>query len=229
MRDRNSRVIARSKLQGGGIRAGILTGALFTLFLAGAEGQNTPAPPASPQAAPKVIVLPPDVILEQLSTRSGTREEGSSGLGSILTSAANEQITARKYTVLASADLHDLDVEAWLTQLQPFVYRLAQGAINDESRAILTHLKSLPSNYLIFVQVMHVKDGPGASWNSMTGAITSRMSSTQLQAALISTRTGQVIWKNESFNRKVFRTNDPKFAKFVDALYATLGNTGEGQ
>ena len=64
-------------------------------------------------------------------------------------------------------------------------------------------LAALPDDYLLLVQFVRVKQGPGGSWNPYSGAITSGMSTTSFQAALISTRTGQVAWKNEVLERTV--------------------------
>jgi hypothetical protein len=181
----------------------------------------------SPPASAKVIILQPQVVFEQLTNKSVLTQNVT--FESALTNAATASLSARKYTVVTLESLQQVDAIDLLKQLQPLTSRLARGAINDEAQQTLRYLAAFPDDYLILVQFMRVKEGPGGSWNPYSGAITSSMSSTLLQASLISTHTGQVVWKNEVLERKVFRANDPNFAKYLDLLYGTLAIRGGNQ
>jgi hypothetical protein len=196
------------------------------LAAAMAPAQEKRDPTVPSQATTTVIILPPQVVFEQLSYNPRYQNFGGVSFESALTNAANANLGAQKYILVAPESLRDPNAIDQLKQLQPLVSRLARGAINDEAQHILSQLGTLPDDYLILVQFIRVKEGPGGSWNPNTGAITSQMSSTLVQAALISTRTGKVTWKNEAFDRKVYRADDPRFAKFVDLLYKTLGSGG---
>jgi len=213
---------------------------LMTAVGAAQSAQPSPQPPRTT----KVIMLPPVVTVETLS-RGGQTGGLSGGLfgtsavggarglpknaspGSfeaVLMNAAKARLNGQGYTLLPIESVQDPSVSAWLGQLEPLTSRLAHGAINDDAQEILSRFATLPEGYLIFVQFMELKEGPGGSWNPNTGGITSAMSSTLVRAALISTRAGRVIWKGEDLERKLYRSDDAKFAKALDQLYSTLGN-----
>jgi hypothetical protein len=200
----------------------------MTVALAGALQRGSAAATPS-QSTAKVIVLAPQVTFEQLSAGSHARNSDSASFESALTSAANASLGTRKYALVAPESLQNSSAGDWLKQLQPLTSRLARGVVNEDAQHILSQFGTLPDDYLILVQFMRVKQGPGGSWNPYSGAITSGMSSTLLQAALISTRTGQVIWKNEVLERSQFSADSPKFAKSVDLLYSTLVAKGANQ
>jgi hypothetical protein len=192
-----------------------------------AGAQEKQAAPNPPQPAVKVIILPPQVVFEQLTAYSRGHNFGGVSFEPALFKAANTILSTQGYTVVMPESLQDnTNAIDWLTQLQPLTSRLSRGVINDEARQIFSHLGTLPENYLIFIQFMRIKEGPGGSWDPNTGAITSQMSSTILQAALISPRTGQVVWKNDVLERSVFRADSPKFTKSVNLLYSTLSTKG---
>lgn len=200
--------------------------ALILALLPAALAQQRTALANPTQPITSVIVLPPLVTYEQLSASSRGRYFSSGSFESALTNAARSNLSARNYTLVTPESLQNPNAVDWLNQLQSLTSRLARGAINDEAQQILDRLATLPGDYLIYVQFMRIKEGPGGSWNPNTGAITSQMSSTLVQVALISTRGGQVTWKNEVFERKALRVDDSKFTKLVNLLYQTLGTNG---
>jgi hypothetical protein len=178
---------------------------------------------AQSPSAQKVIVLPPQVSVDRLSAGSKSRDKGSAPFEPVLAQAAESHLQSQGYTLLDAANLSDPSLAGPVAQLQPLVSRLARGALSDETQPSLSRLAALPGDYLVFAQVMKVKEGPGASWNSFTGQITTAISSTVLQAALISPRTGRVLWKNEEMERKIFRPEDAHFARLLESLYTSLG------
>lgn len=207
-----------------GTFAGIIAVSSLASLRAGAQEKQ--APPNPPQATTMVIVLPPQVVTERLSENSSARNQGNESFETALRNAANAEISRHQYSMVAAESLQNPDAIVWLKQLEPLTSRLARGAINDDAQLILAHFKTLPQDYLILVQFMKIKSAPGASYDAWSGAITSGMSSTLLQAALISTRTGQVSWKNEVLVRKLFPATDPRFAKSIETLYQTFSTGG---
>ena len=171
---------------------------------------------------PKMIVLPPQTSFRQ--TGNSAPAGGLAPYESVLVRTANSEAVARKYTPVTPEDLRDSEATAWFTQLHPLISRVVKGSINDDARQILGHLSKLPANGLILVQYFRVEAGPGGSWNPISGAITSSMSSMLLQAVLISVETDQITWKNEVLERKLMRADDPKFIKMIESLYQTLPN-----
>jgi hypothetical protein len=204
------------------------------------EKQDAPNPQ---RAITKVIILPPEVVFEgfagtpfvpsvpvptntfAMSLNGAVVPVLTNTFGPALTNAANVNLNTRKYTVVTPESLQDPKAIEWLKQLQPLTSRLARGAINDEAQQILSHLGALPEDYLILVQFMRAKEITPV-WQSPP-VMTSPMSSTLLQAALISTRTGRVVWKNEVLKWELYPAADsPKFAKSIHLLYSTLGAKG---
>lgn len=182
---------------------------------------NAPA-----KAENKVIVLPPLIEFETLQANARDRASHTGSIESFearLLTTANETLKARRFTAVAPETLQNTAADERLKQLQPLSSRLARGIVNEEAKAMLNDLAALTENSAVLVQLLKIKTGPGSSWNPWTGQITSAMSSTILQVALISSQTGKVLWKNESIARKVYRADDPKFAKWLETVYETLG------
>ncbi len=199
----------------------------LVLLLAGILDTQSVAE-GSAEMTSKVLILPPQIVLEQLSGSARASEQSSGPFESALTNAAISELKSRQYLAIEPEALDNSEAVDSLKKLRPFTRRLAHGVFNDETQRAVGHLATLSQDYLILAQFMQVKHGPGATWNPMSGAITSGMSSTLLQAALISTHTGQVIWKNEVFERKALGLDDPKLAKAIDSLFVTLNNRGGG-
>ena len=184
----------------------------------------------------KVVILPPQVELEELPSGwngagfgaipMGRSQPAGGNFDSTLADNASAHLSDRHYTVVAADALKDASAGDLLKQLEPLRSRLARGAVNDEAQSILDRLAESSDDYLLFVQIVKIKNGPGGSWNPNTGAITSRLASTLVQAALISPHTHQVIWKSEEFERKVLRPDDARFQKLLDQLYQTLTQPG---
>jgi hypothetical protein len=183
-------------------------------------------PKVNQQISPevRVIVLDPwvqfeDVRSDSIIPSSATQDEI---FRSRLLAAATGEVEARKLSMVKPESFSDLHVADDCARLRSVSSRLARGIVNEEAREILKRLADVNDGYAILVQFMRVKVGPGGSWNPYSGAITSSISSTLLQAALVASKTGQVIWKNEVFVRKTFRPDSPEFTKKLGLLYQTL-------
>jgi len=195
----------------------------FTAFAVGAQEKPDKAPT---KTETKVIVLRPLIEFEalQANTRNLVGQLGASGdFEAKLLATATGTVTARELTAVVSETLQNTTAGERLKQLQPLSSRLARGIVNEEAKTILNDLATLTGNSAVLVQFLRIKTGPASTWNPWTGQITSAMSSTILQVALVSCQSGQVLWKNESVARKVYRAADPKFAKWLETVYETLG------
>jgi hypothetical protein len=196
--------------------------ACLTPFVLAAQERPDRAPK---KAEIKVVVLRPLLEFDALQANTANRTghtSGSEDFEAKLLATATETVTSRKFTAVTPEVLQNTTAEDRPKQLQPLVSRLARGIVNEEARAILNDLATVTGNSAVLVQFMRIKTGPSGSWNPWTGQITSGMSSTVLQVSLISCQTGQVLWKNESVTRKVYRSNDPNFAKWLATVYQTL-------
>ncbi|MGA2990485.1 MAG: hypothetical protein ABSD88_08410 [Candidatus Korobacteraceae bacterium] len=200
--------------------------------------------PAIPETATapvqlKVVLLKPLVRLE--NTRSGIKTDFGAatmfaptitnvGLphdrmrsdGSYESLLLNAAITGvgPKVTLLDPRKLEPSVVEACM-KLGSLSSRLARGNVNEEA---LKALASLDEQSAILVHFLRVEGGgPGRSWNPNSGAITSSTDSTLIQAALISGKTGKVIWKGERLIRyKALKPTDEALGKVLTELYGNF-------
>jgi hypothetical protein len=185
-------------------------------------GSTRPAP----LRTAKVILIAPQVRLEDMVTgrvlnpaqfRSATQH---STYESRLLDAARSKITP-KASVLEAEAMGEPVAESG-SNLQALSSRLAHGYVTDEAKQEFARLAALNEQQLILVQFIRVKVGPRGYWDPNTGAIGSAARSTLVQAALISCRSGQVIWKGEQFVRKALDPDSDELGKTVSLLYETL-------
>ncbi len=121
---------------------------------------------------------------------------------------------------VAEPDKLDPDLRAACGLLESLTSRLARGDTNEEARAVLTRMAAAPRPYLVLVQFLRIRTGPGASWNPNTGAIASSLASTLFQSALISPGKGSTLWKGEQLVRnKALTPTDAGFRKALTKLY----------
>jgi hypothetical protein len=107
--------------------------------------------------------------------------------------------------------------------LQPLVSRVARGNITEEAKAVLSRLSASDEERIVLVQFCRLKTGPGRSWNPNSGAITSSVASTLVQAALVSCKSGTVLWKGEQYVRnKAVKPTSKDFDKILSLLYKDL-------
>lgn len=124
-----------------------------------------------------------------------------------------------KATVLEMDKLEPPASEAG-KQLHDLASRLARGNVNEEAMQALGILAAIDERRAVLVQFFRLKTGPGRSWNPNSGAITSSMASTLIQVALVSCKTGKVIWRGEQLIRnKALKPTDANFHKALALLY----------
>jgi hypothetical protein len=183
--------------------------------------QSAPAPAAKPVGPPrpKIILVKPAMQFEDVRSDGLTPTQATMDLEYEikLLDAAKEAI-GTKLPVVESEKL-DLAAAEACRRLQALASRVARGYINEEAKEALSRLAALDEQQLVLVQFFRLKVGPGSSWNPNTGAITSSVQSTLMQAALVSCKTGTVVWKGEQFLRKALAPTNPKFEKTLALLY----------
>ena len=181
----------------------------------------------------KIILLKPSIRFEDV--RGGVRSDWGiatptsnrqkkrppvpeEGYEHLLLNAARSGVGS-KATPLDPGTLDPSVVEA-CTKLEPLVSRLARGNVNEDAISALASLAVLDERYAILVQFFRLETGPGRSWDPNTGAITSSTDSTLIQAALVSGKTGKVIWKSERLIRnKALKPTDSSLSKTLTELY----------
>lgn len=192
---------------------------VFTLGLmpvaSSADQHDAPAP-----ARLKIILLKPSVRFDDargFSPAIGTTQEETEYEQLLLDAAG---MAAVSKAILLDLNKLEVPVVEVCRKLEPLESRLARGNINDEAVRALEGLAALDEQYAVLVQFLRLTTGPGRSWNSFTGAITSSTASTLIQAALVSGKTGTVMWKGERLIRnEVLSPTDAELGKALRLLY----------
>lgn len=210
-----------------------------------ADNPSTPAPAAtsstepvqtdasSNQGARKVVFLDPVVRIEDStgvvnglswlgSGFSGIRNRKPAGTADeyqrVMLDAARSEIGSK--AIVVEPDKLDSAAFEVCSNLNTLGSRLSRGNINEEAGKLLAHLAELDSQVVILAQSIHVQIGVSGTWNPNTGGISSSTASTLLQTALISAKTGTVIWKSEQIIRyKAAKPDDSAMSKALLALF----------
>jgi hypothetical protein len=135
---------------------------------------------------------------------------------------AKKEATARAFEVAEPASPDVVPAASACEQLTAQSNKLARGIVADEAKPSLDSIASVNANYAVLVQYLRVKIGPGGSWNSYTGEITSTMSNMLIDAALVSSRDGRVLWKNEVLLRNLAMPNSKEFMQSLSLIYKTF-------
>jgi hypothetical protein len=194
------------------------------------QGSVAAVKPVSPEVAMaptrlKIILLKPSIRFEDVSGKpphiGATEEE----YGRRLTETALKVVGPK--AALLDESILDGSVLQACKKLESLASRLARGEVNEEATGELVRLAAFDEQSAILVQFLWVKSGPMGSWSPITGQITSSMSSTLVRSALVSSKTGKVIWKGEQFVRKKLKPTDTGFGKALTLLYLDF-NVKEG-
>jgi len=180
----------------------------------------------------KVVILKPSIRFDDIAMVA-RKDWGMtvSAVGRRKAASAGEDeyehalIDAAKYEVGARTERVDIGavepsvVEA-CKNLEALSSRLARGNVSDDATNEFARLAAFDERYAVLAQFVRVQTGPGGSWDPNTGAISSSTASTLIQAALLSAKTGKVIWKGERLIRgKVLRPSDAAFGKALKDVY----------
>jgi hypothetical protein len=194
----------------------ILAVAVASPAMTPAWGQDSVSAPGS--AGLKVILVKPAVRFEDVRSTFAIPVSDESEIDRLLVDEATRAVGS-KATVL---DVDKLESQAneECARLYDLASRLARGDVNEEATNGLARLAALDDQYAVLVQFVRVKTGPGKSWNAWSGAITSSSASTLMQAAVVSGKTGKVIWKGERLIRnKALKPTSVEFSKELGLMY----------
>jgi hypothetical protein len=170
----------------------------------------------------RVVILDPALRFESVTDESPVpmNEGVLRAYSDVLSAQATAVVQRRKLAVV------DIESTAGVAEiaadLQPLVARLARGALNADTVALLARLAAIDQNFAVLAIRMRAKSGVGGSWNPNTGAITSSMNTTELSAALVSRGAGRVVWKNDVALRKVPSAASKDFLQKVAELFKGL-------
>lgn len=107
-------------------------------------------------------------------------------------------------------------------ELSGLAKKLALGQLDDYAYQILKKLSAPNKNIYVLSHELYAKTGPGGSWDPYSGAISSTSSVARYRISLIDCQTGEVIWKNEKYIRKI---PDYKSTKFIGFIRMALEGT----
>jgi hypothetical protein len=173
------------------------------------------------QQSTRVVLLKPLLRFEDTRVGGSTiTPAGDDGFESLLLSAAKIAL-GPKTTTVAPESLQPPATEA-SARLNEASSRLARGNVTDQLKTDLNLLVPAGERGLVLAHFVRIKVGPGSSWNSFTGAITSAMDSTLVEVALVCSNSGKVVWKNEQFIRKALKPGTSDFNKMLTLLYQGL-------
>lgn len=186
------------------------------------QGSVDAVRPVSPEVATaptrlKIILLKPSIRFEDVNGKPPRVKDTEEDYGRRLTEAAMK-VVGPKAALLDESKL-DAPVLQACGKLESLASRLARGEVNEEAAGELARLATFDEQYAVLVQFLRLKTGPWGSWSPITGQITSSMSSTLVQVALVSAKTGKVIWKGEQFVRKRLKPTDGGLSKALTLLY----------
>lgn len=188
-------------------------------------------PPAEAIASDiQILILPPLIRFERTENESVlmNRSDEGDAFGAELLKAAKIISETRNFKIVASESLAGTAAVESCTQLHSLSYRLARGLINEDILSLLNNLASIDDRIVVLAQYMKIKVGPRGYWIQTTGSIGSPGSSSIIQAALISSKTGDVIWKNEVLLRALSKSGSPQFDESLRLLFKSFVKRKEG-
>jgi len=122
--------------------------------------------------------------------------------------APADQEPAELRTLLSAwADRPDLLLKPWAKERDRVLteFRIAKETLGADA---------------VLVQLLDVKAGTAATWDAVvSGAVTSGTSTSDLQAGLVDTATGEIVWKRQVFFREV-----PNRKLLEDSLHTLYGD-----
>lgn len=186
------------------------------------KGAQPAVPPVEPTL--KVLILRPSLSFERVENETPLAPEAYNGpaVEELLASVAKTVLESRG---LATVDPSVLEPRGGLTlfqELGAMTRNLIRNPMPADTLASLERVRDLDENLTLLVQVAKVKVGPSRSWDPNTGAITSGMNTTRLQAGLVHCPSGRLVWRNEALLRDLPKLGTPKLADTLRTVYQTL-------
>jgi hypothetical protein len=190
--------------------------------LAGAPSAGQPAPVSD---RTEVVILRPAMAFSDYKTDAALSAEryGAEAYAGRLHLEAVERLQSLRIAAVDQEAISDPVARQAADLLEVEATRLARGVIAEGSRNALTRVSvAVNSNQaLVFVHSMKVKLGPHRAWHSY-GDSGPQVTTILIQAALISCRTGRVVWQGQGFRHDLPRINSVKFSNLMKDLYKGL-------
>ena len=183
---------------------------------AGAQPMRGAVPPDT-----TVVVLAPLVRIDQLKPEAPVFDPPVSldALSASLAGAARAAATAAAARVVDCSAAPGATWAPICTALAADAGALARGVVPPTGRAGLATLGADAASTAVLATLLVVKLGPGGSYNSFTGQITSPTSSSVLSAALLSAPANATLWNNDVLLRSVPRPTDAGYRDALGALF----------
>jgi hypothetical protein len=189
---------------------------VLAAFLAGSAG-------AQENQRRPVIVLRPVATFSDYETDAELPPDQleAESYCTVLDTAIQQELEKRGMPVASRTTAAGPEVEASLRTLHGHVSKMARGLIGDDGRQALTAALAATNSedVLVFAQYMRARVGDHGRWKAGYGILTPQMATITIQAALISARTGQVLWQGQVFLRDLPKPQTPKFNTLVSQLY----------
>jgi hypothetical protein len=168
-----------------------------------------------------VILLPALVQFEQLKTEApvygGPR--GLDAMSAALVGAARERARAAGATIIDCPPVPGDGAPAWCRALVTQAAALAHGVVPADARPALAEAAASGRSTVVLATACVVKLGPGESYNSFSGEITSSTSKAVLSAAVTAAPSGRGVWQNDVLLRGVPEADEPSFRRAVAMLF----------
>ncbi len=179
-----------------------------------------------------VLILRPVLSFADYSTDAPLSADqfGAAAYAAQLRNVAAEQFGHLEMSVADQEAIADPVAREAAGLLEKDTSRLARGILSDETRDTLRRasVAGKTREVLVLVQYMKAKVGSSTSWalhpKLDLNRMTPRMTTLLLQAALISCRTGQVVWQGQAFRRDLPGATSGKFRQFATSQYKDLKN-----
>jgi len=178
-------------------------------------------------AGRKILVIPPKVSYRdaQRETALPANPSGTPWVSTSLSAFAEQFLPQQGFTVLrgdAPADQEPVELQTLLSAWADRPDLLLKPWAKERDRVLTQFriVKEMLDADAVLVQLLDVKAGTAATWDPVaSGAVTSGTSTSDLQAGLVDTATGEIVWKRQVFFREV-----PNRKLLEDSLHTLYGD-----
>jgi len=133
---------------------------------------------------------------------------------------AKSVVETRKFVIVDPQIYHEVEVAGLFNQLCSMSPKLSMGVVDNGANILFKRLASSNERIAVLMQFFKVKVGPDGKIS--TFGITSAMSSSVLQASLISCSTGKVLWRSQVLTRQLPQPESQQFSEALELLYQSF-------
>jgi hypothetical protein len=188
---------------------------------------------AKPTLVGAALVLKPQLAFSDYVSGAPLPPDGFGGdaYADQLESVASQQLLRRGVGVLDNNQIPLRIVNEVVLKLESETSRLARGVVSEQACDYVKQLSTLEQfeSRAPFVLAQDLKarlkpDANGA-WAVRLYGLRPQMTLLVLQVALLSGRTGQMVWRDQAVLRELPKPHSPVFEKLTSAVYKTLPMT----